>query len=50
MEVLHIDFTEVNGKFVMIAVDRLSKRGWFILLTATDARSVAVAFFNRIMT
>ena len=26
MEVLHIDFTEVNGKFVMTVVDRFSKR------------------------
>ena len=50
MEVLHIDFTEVNGKFVMTVVDRFSKRGWFVLLTATDARSVAVAFFNKIVT
>ena len=50
MEVLHIDFTEVNGKFVMTVVDRFSKRGCFVLLTATDARSVAVAFFNRIVT
>ena len=50
MEVLHIDLTEVNGKFVMTVVDRFSKRGWFVLLTATDARSVAVAFFNRIVT
>ena len=50
MEVLHIDFTEVNGKFVMTVVDRFRKRGWFVLLTATDARSVAVAFFNRIVT
>ena len=50
MEVLHIDSTEVNGKFVMTVVDRFSKRGWFVLLTATDARSVAVAFFNRIVT
>ena len=50
MEVLHIDFTEVNGKFIMTVVDRLSKRGWFVLLTSTDARSVAVAFFNIIVT
>lgn len=50
MEVLHINFTKVNGKFVMTVVDRFSKRGWFVLLTATDARSVAVAFFNRIVT
>ena len=50
IEVLHIDFTEVNGKFVMTVVDRFSKRGWFVPLTATDARSVAVAFFNRIVT
>ena len=49
MEVLHIDFTEANRNFVMIVVDRLSKRGWFVLLTATDARSVAVAFFNMIV-
>ena len=47
---LHIDFTEVNGKFVMIVVDKFSKRGWFVLLTATDARFVAGAFFNRIVT
>ena len=50
MEVLHIDFTEVNGKFVMTVVDRFSKRGWFILVTTTDAKSVAKAFFNRIVT
>ena len=50
MEVLHSNFTEVNGKFVMTLVDRSSKRGWFILLTAADARSVAVAIFNRIVT
>ena len=50
MEVLHIDFNEVNGKFVMIVVDSFSNHCWFVLLTATDARSVAVAFFNRIMT
>ena len=47
---LHIDFTEVNGKFVMTVVDRFSKHGWFVLLTATDSRSVDVAFFNRIVT
>ena len=47
MEVLHINFTEVNGKLVMTVVDRFSKHGWFVLLTATDARSVA--FFNRIV-
>ena len=50
MEVLHIDFTEVNGKFVMTIVDRFSKRGWLVLLTAADARSVDVAFFNRNVT
>ena len=50
VEVLHIDFTEVNGKFIMTVVDRFSKHGWFVFLTATDARSVAVAFFNRIAT
>ena len=50
MEVLHIDFTEVNGKFAMTVVDRFSKHGWFVLLTATDARYVAAAFFNRIVT
>ena len=49
-EVLHINFTEINRKFVMTVVDRLSKHGWFVLLTATDARSVSVAFFNRIVT
>ena len=50
MEVLHINFAEVNEKFVITVVDRFSKRGWFVLLTATDARSVTVAFFNRIVT
>ena len=50
MEMLHIDFTEVNGRSVMIVVDRFSKCGWFVLLTVTDARSVAVAFFNRKVT
>ena len=49
MEVLHIDFTGVNGKFVMTVVDRFSKNGRFVLLTATDTRSVAVALFNRIV-
>ena len=39
MEVLHINFTEVNGKFVITVVDRFSIRGWFVLLTATDASS-----------
>ena len=38
MEVLHIDFTEVKGKFVMTVVDRFSKRGWFVLLTTTDGK------------
>ena len=33
----------------MTIVDRFSKNGWFVLLTATDARSVAVGF-NRIVT
>ena len=50
IEVLHIDFTEVNGKFVMTVVDRFSKCAWFVLLTAINARSVAVAFFSRIVT
>ena len=50
MEVLHIDFTAVNGKFVMIVVYRFSKHGRFVLLIATDTRSVAVAFFSRIVT
>ena len=45
-----MDFTEVNGKFVMIVVDRLSKKDWFIFLTATDAKSVAEAFFTKIVT
>ena len=31
MEVLHIDFTEANGKFVMTVVDRFSKFAWFVL-------------------
>ena len=50
MEVLHIDFTEIDGKFVMTLVDRFSKRGWCVLLTTTDARCVTVAFLNRLMT
>ena len=50
MEVLHIDFTEVNGKFATAVVDRFSKHGWFVLLIVTDVRSVAIAFFNRIVT
>ena len=50
MEVLHIDSTEVNGKSVITIVDKISRHGWFVLLTATDARSVSVAFFNRIVT
>ena len=50
MKVLHINFAEINGKFVVIVVDRFSKCAWFVLLTATDARSVAVAFFSRIAT
>ena len=50
MDALHINFTEVNGKFVMTVVDRFSKQGWFVLLTATDARSVTVAFVKRIAT
>ena len=49
MEVLHINFTEVNGKFIMTVVDRFSKHACFVLLIATDARSVAVAFFSRIV-
>ena len=50
MEVLHIDFTEEAGKFAMIVFDTFSKRAWFVLLIATDARSVAVALFSRIVT
>ena len=49
MEVPHINFTEVNG-IVMIVVDRFSKLMWFVLLTTTDARSVAVGFLSRIVT
>ena len=50
MEVLHINHTEFNGKLIMIVVDRFSKFAWFVLLTATDAKSIAVAFFKRIVT
>ena len=50
MEVLHIKFTEVNGKFIMIVVDKFSKHSWFVLLTATDARSVGAAFFSKVVT
>ena len=50
MEVLHINSTEFNEKFVMTVVDRFSKCAWFVLLTATDARSVAVAFFSKTVT
>ena len=49
IELLHINFTEVNGKFVMTLVDRFGKLVWFVLLIATDARSVPVAFFSRIV-
>ena len=41
MEVLHIDFTEVNGKVVMTVVDKFSKKDCLILLIATDGKSVA---------
>ena len=34
----------------MTVVDQVSKHGCYFLLTTTDARSVAVAFFNRIVT
>ena len=37
MKLLHNNFTEVHAQFVMTVVDRFSKRGWFVLLTATDA-------------
>ena len=47
MEVLHINFAEINEKFVITVVDRFSKQAWFVLLTATDARSVAEAFFSK---
>ena len=50
MEVLHIDFTEVSGKFVMTVVDRFSKYAWFVPLRATDARSVAETFFQKVVT
>ena len=50
MEVLHIIFTEGNGKFVITVVDMFSKHVWFVLLIATDATPVAVAFFSRIVT
>ena len=50
MEVLHINVTEVNEKFVMTVVDWFSKHGWFVFVTATDVKPVAVAFFNRIVT
>ena len=46
MKVLHINLTEVNWKFVMIVVNRFSKRVWFALLITTDRRSVTVAFFS----
>ena len=41
MEVLHIDFTDVNGRSVMTVVDRFSKYAWFVPLGKTDAVSVA---------
>ena len=50
MEVLHINYTKVNEKLVMMVVDIFSKLECFVLLTATDARSVAVAFFSRVVT
>ena len=30
MEVLHLDFTEFDDKFVMTVVERFSKYGWFL--------------------
>ena len=50
MEVLHINFTEVNGNNMINIVKKFSKCAWLVLLTATDARSVAEAFFSRIVT
>ena len=50
LEMVHINFTEVNGKFVMTTVDRFSKCAWFVHLKATDARSAAVTFLSRIVT
>ena len=50
MGVLHIDFTEFKGKFDMTVVDRFSKHAWFVLLTATDAKSIAIPLFSRIVT
>ena len=50
MEVLYINFTKVKRNFVMTVVDRFSKHGWFVLLTAVAAKSVAIAFFKRIVT
>ena len=50
MEVLHIDFTEVSGQFVMTVVDRFSKYAWFVPLRATDAHRVAETFFQKVVT
>ena len=44
---LHIGFTEVNGKFVVTVFDRFSKHGWFVLLTSTDVRFVAELYSIR---
>ena len=50
MEVLQIDSTEINTRFIMIVVDSFNKRAWFVLLIAKVARSVAAAFFSKIVT
>ena len=50
MEVLHINLTEFNGKFVLTVVDRFSKCAQFVFLIAKDARAVAVALFSKIVT
>ena len=50
MEVLHNEFTEVNEKYVMTVVDRFSKLAWIVYPTATNSRSVAAAFFSRVVT
>ena len=49
MKVQHIDFTEMNGKFVMTVVDRFSNKVLFIVLATTDANSIVKAC-SKIMT
>ena len=47
MEVLHIDLTEVNGKFFMTVVDRFSKRGWFVFFNSHRCKVCSCSFLQQ---